>query len=141
MIEVIIKEIIEKCGVSYFFGSQSMFNVKADDVAFPAGVYFAQQSGALNVSHGLIQESANCQIGFFDLTEFDFDSKENDEIVEQCKHHLKTFVAKINEEPRLNGIEGNLPYVVIYSQYDTILTGVIADITISISAGIPECAL
>ena len=70
------------------------------------------------------------QIAFLDKTDFDFDSTENDEVIERMKGIFNEFLREYNKGEYFEPIEGTIPYQVVYDGLDVNVTGIIVTLTL-----------
>lgn len=140
VIEQEVKRIIEGMGIAYSFNDWSRFNVEADMGDFPCGVLVAPASGTLHRNNGVMRNAPSYLLAFLDLTDFDFDTTENNTIVERCLGYAKEFIARVSASEVIS-IEGDVDYRVVYDLLDVNCTGVTIDLTIAEVVGECESAL
>ena len=110
-------------GTAYLFMNWAQTNVALDTIDKPTIVYVLPPSGTLNVKYA-------SQIAFLDKTDFDFDSTENDEVIERMKGLFYTFLREYNKGEYFEPIEGDIPYQVVYDKLDVNVTGIVVTLTL-----------
>lgn len=131
MVEQKIKEVVSEIdGLSYMFNDWSRANVDLDlnTAKFPVCVNVLPVSGQLKWKNNNFRDNPNCLIAFLDLTEFDFESKENENIVDRMKVYAMKFIFTVNESDLFEPIPESIPYSVVYDFLDQNLTGIILSI-------------
>ena len=84
------------------------------------------------------RERASIAMFFVDKTEFDFDSEENEEIIERCKTKANTWIRSLINDSTLT-ISGSLRMARVYNEYDEILTGIAVNVTLEETYGFNAC--
>ena len=132
------KKIVESLGIGYMFDDWSRANLKADSpvIKYPLCVNLLPVSGTFSFKTGIVKDSPNCLFAFLDKTDLDFDSKENNEIVERMKRLALKFIAKLNSSGVFEPIEGDIRYSIVYDKLDVNLTGVTVEITLKTVRGV-----
>ena len=138
-----IREIVLGMGedIEYRFHNWVQLNEEMDRIMKPTIVYVLPPSGDFYID-GLRQEIRDfpeAQIGFLCSTEFDFDSDENDAIIEQMKRLCFKFIHRLNESGYFVPIEGKLPYQLVYDHLDENVTGVIITLKLEEEEGVSLC--
>ena len=137
-----VKAIVERLGpdVAYLFCNWAQANVEIGKIAKPTIIYVLPPSGDFYVSWQEIKDYPEAQIAFVCTTEFDFESDENDVLVEQMKRLCYRFIKALNESGYFETIEGKLPYQVLYDHLDENVTGVVITPTLEEIEGVDICA-
>lgn len=84
------------------------------------------------------REQANIALFFVNKTEFDFDSEENEAIIEEMKKKANTWLRSLFSSSVLE-VVGNVRTTRIYNEYDAILTGIGFNLTIAEKYGFNAC--
>lgn len=126
-------------GLTYIFDNWATANIRLDKLPFPAALNVLPISGSFNVSARRLRDFPNCMIAFLDKTEFDFDSKENDQILERCKNYAMQFILTANESGLFEPIEGDVRYSLVYDKLDVNVTGVVLELQLKEKNGITLC--
>lgn len=136
-----IRSIVEKLGpdVEYRFMNWAQANVEMDKVVGPTIIYILPPSGDFYFSWQEVKDYPEAQIAFVCSTEFDFESDENDALVEKMKRLCIRFVRALNESGYFAQIEGKLPYQVLYDHLDENVTGVVITPKLEEEVGISIC--
>ena len=97
-------------------------------------------SGKLDFSWNRVKDAPNAQIAFVVPTDFDFDSEDNEDLIEQMKRLCIKFVLAVNESGMFELIEGDLPYRVLYDHLNQNVTGIVIEPQLKETDGIWICA-
>lgn len=139
-VELKIRKIAESLeGVNYMFNNWAQANVAIDNVDGPTIIYVLPPSGELDFHYTRVRDYPQCQIAFVASTEFDFDSVENDNIIEQMKRLCIKFINKLNESGMFEMIEGRLTYRVLYDFLDQNVTGIVITPQLKEEEGVIIC--
>ena len=80
-----IKESIEARGLNCIYDSLGMINQKLDYSNYPLAFFTLIKEGGLISVNGVYREVANIAIFFVKPSTFDFESLENEQIIDECK--------------------------------------------------------
>lgn len=140
-VEQKIKHIVESMNedVEYLFMNWAQANVKLDRVTRPSIVYVLPPSGNLSFSWKDVKDSPNSQIGFLCNTDFDFEGRENDGIIEAMKRLCVRFIKQLNDSGLFEPIDGSVLYRVMYDYLDANVTGIIIEPTLKEIEGVSLC--
>lgn len=125
--------------VEYMFANWAQANVSLDKVRKPTIVYVLPPSGNIDISWRQVIDSPNSQIAFVCNTEFDFDGKENDGIVEAMKRLCVRFILALNKSGLFSPLDGSIQYRVLYDYLDVNVTGIVIEPTLIEEKGISIC--
>lgn len=105
-----------------YYHDEPTLNLEADKMDLPCAVVQLITQGVLMFANGQIKESVTAAVFFVDISHFDFDSYENEEIIDQCKRRALQWVNALpmDEWISLSAVERTQR---VYEQYDAILTG------------------
>lgn len=138
-----VRDIVEKMGedVEYRFYNWAKLNVEMDTITKPAIVYILPPSGDFYVDSRRqeIRDFPEAQIAFLCSTEFDFESEENDALIEQMKRLCYKFIRAVNESGYFSQLNGKLPYQVLYDHLDENVTGVVITPVLEEEVGYSIC--
>lgn len=138
-----VRDIVEKMGedVEYRFYNWAKLNVEMDTITKPTIVYVLPPSGDFYVDLYAqeIRDYPEAQIAFLCSTEFDFESEENDALIEQMKRLCYNFIKAVNESGYFSQLEGKLPYQVLYDHLDENVTGVVITPVLEEEVGVSIC--
>lgn len=138
-----VRDIVEKMGedVEYRFYNWAKLNVEMDTITKPAIVYILPPSGDFYVDSRRqeIRDFPEAQIAFLCSTEFDFESEENDALIEQMKRLCYKFIGAVNESGYFSQLNGKLPYQVLYDHLDENVTGVVITPVLEEEVGYSIC--
>lgn len=139
-VESKIAKVVEVMGnLTYIFDNWHTANFKLDKMKLPAVINVLPVSGVLNVTDRKLRDFPNCMLAFVDKTDFDFDGKENDKILERCKNFAMEFVLTANESGLFEPIVGDVRYSVLYDKFDVNVTGVVIELQLMEKQGINLC--
>lgn len=138
-----VRDIVLRMGedIEYRFYNWAQLNVEMDRITKPTIVYVLPPSGDFYID-GLRQEIRDfpeAQIGFLCSTEFDFESDENDAIIERMKRLCYKFIRHLNESGYFTPLEGKLPYQIVYDHLDENVTGVVITPKLEEEEGVSIC--
>lgn len=110
-------------GLTCLYGSLDSINVQMEDQTnFPVAFFVLLNNGNLNERSNNYRERVDVAMFFVQPTEFDFDSIENEALIEQCKQYAFQWLNSLF-------LGGELRYMAtfntsrVYNQMDDILTG------------------
>lgn len=127
-------------GIEYRFMNWAQANVELDHIDKPTIVYVLPPSGTLTFKWNEVKDAPNSQIAFVCTTNFDFDGKENDGIIEAMKRLAIRFVKALNESGLFEVIEGDVLYQVLYDHLDQNVTGIVLTLTLEEVKGVSLCS-
>lgn len=134
-----IKQSVEAAtGVQLFYQSAEQLNRQLDNVQLPCAYLFLLENQSLNVDGGHLRERLNIAVFFVDKTEFDFESFENERIIDTCKQRAYTWLQSLTNDAyiRLLNVIGTQR---VYDVMDVILTGFAVQVTIEEMQGVWPC--
>ncbi len=124
--------------ITYIFHNWTRVNIDIDFKKLPAIVYSLPASGTLDIDKGFIKDYPNAMLSFIDNTDFDFESQENDCIIENMKFLAMRFFKALNDSNMFEPVGGELRYRVLYDKLDANVTGISFEITLRERVGICE---
>ena len=129
--------------VNYVFYNWAQANVALDDILSdikqPTIIYILPPAGKLVAAWNEVKDKPEAQIGFLCSTEFDFDTVENDNIIEAMKRLCARFIKHLNESKYFEQIEGEIRYQVLYDHLDQNVTGIVITPPLEELDGISLC--
>lgn len=131
-----VAETFKDEGISYLFHDWTRVNIAVDQMPLPVIVYSLPASGSLDMKNGFVNDNQNGLISFLSLTEFDFDSKENDCIISRMKQLALRFFSVYNQSGYFETVGGTMPYRVVYDMLDANVTGVMFEVSVKELDGI-----
>lgn len=140
-VEKKVRSIVESKfeGFEYLFADYSQTNEAVDRIHKPTILYLLPPAGRLNIHYSVVRDMPETQIWFLCPTDFDFDGKENDCLIERMKRAAIRFIHEVGESGLFEVIEGNVPYQVGYDLFDDNLTGVCITPILVEKEGLPLC--
>lgn len=110
-------------GLTCLYGSLDSINVQMEDqTTFPVAFFVLLNNGNLNDRSSNYRERVDVAMFFVQPTEFDFESVENEALIEQCKQYAFQWLNSLF-------LGGELRYITtfntsrVYNEMDSILTG------------------
>lgn len=127
-----IKTLAERIeGADYLFANWTQSNVDFDNITQPTIIYVLPASGSMAVKYNAVNDTPTAQIAVLSPTELDFDSAENDDVVEVCKGIFLSLLKEINKGEYFEPVESaTLPYQVVYDKLDVNTTGIIVTLSL-----------
>lgn len=130
-------------GVNYVFYNWAQANVALDtilsDIKQPTIIYVLPPAGKLHTAWNQVKDKPEAQIGFMCSTDFDFDTVENDNIIEAMKRLCARFLKELNKGKYFEPIEGEIRYQVLYDHLDQNVTGILITPPLEELEGISLC--
>lgn len=135
-----IASVVETMGnLTYVFDNWHTANFRLDKESLPAVINVLPVSGVMNVTDRKLRDFPNCMLAFVDKADFDFDGKDNDEILERCKNLAMEFILTANASGLFEPISGDVRYSVLYDKLDVNVTGVVIELQLMEKQGITLC--
>lgn len=135
-----IASVVETMGnLTYVFDNWHTANFRLDRESLPAVINVLPVSGVMNVTDRKLRDFPNCMLAFVDKSDFDFDGKDNDEILERCKNLAIEFILTANASGLFEPISGDVRYSVLYDKLDVNVTGVVIELQLREKQGITLC--
>lgn len=135
-----IASVVETMGnLTYVFDNWHTANFRLDKESLPAVINVLPVSGVMNVTDRRLRDFPNCMLAFVDKADFDFDGKDNDEILERCKNLAMEFILTANASGLFEPISGDVRYSVLYDKLDVNVTGVVIEFQLREKQGITLC--
>ena len=133
-----LKNIIEGAGYQFLYDSNNGLNELFDNVEFPErkSVIYVNLLGGTKLVEGI--ESGNIALFFCRKTDFDFDTLENEKIIQECLYDARNFEILIKRGNVLT-ISGELMIERFYDNFSVNVTGVAVNVNLSETVGLAEC--
>lgn len=111
------------------YESVERLNEIADNIDYPAAFVYLVGNGGLSSEIGTLKERLQIAVFFVDLTEFDFESNDNEQIIEKCKEKAFLWLKSLSTDQywRLVSINSTER---VYDMFDVNLTGYAVNVTI-----------
>ena len=138
-VEEKIKSVVDEMGVKYIFENWATANVVLDSSTFPVVLNVLPVSGKFNIGKTQLRDCPNCMLAFIDKTDFDFNGKDNDTIIERMKTLAKDFIKRMNKSGLFEYVSGDVSYSVVYDKLDVNVTGVVIEMPIKEITGLSMC--
>lgn len=133
-----IKASVEAHDVPFYYGSPEDINVVLDSAEFPCAICLLLQQGSVTDINGQYHERATFLVSFADLTQHDFNSLENEDIIDDCKKRAFEWLTGLRTNDNINLISVNNT-TRDYLAYDAIITGFGVNVTIEETRGYGVC--
>jgi hypothetical protein len=118
-----IKNSVESItGLPCYYDDSGRLNVKLDYLEYPLAFFTLINDGSLNIMNANYREVVDVAIFFIKPTTFDFESIENEAIIEECKGYALKWLNGLRLQGELMP-EFVLNTTRVYNYGDTILTG------------------
>ena len=119
-----IKEIFEaSTGLPLVYGTEEAINRAIGTGTLPCGLLKLIGSGTVTADGGLLVEEPRVSVAVVNLTQFDADSYDNEDIITACKTKLYNFILAV-QSSRDIALEAVTECVRLYEIYDDIVTGI-----------------
>lgn len=133
-----IKSAVEAMGLEFCYDNGGGLDILIDNSDLSDGKCVAYAFLLSNSTMKDGKESANISVFFAKLTEFDFDSMENDTLQDECKVIAAEFVDNVLSGNTLT-ISGDVGLQYFYDEFSVNVTGVAVNATFEETTGINIC--
>lgn len=122
IIEKIKQSVQAATGLRVLYQSAEQLNRICDNTEYPAAFFFLLANGGLDSSGGHLRERLNLAVFFVDKSQFDFNAKENEQIIQACKERAYKWLRSLytSTDLRLLSVNGTER---VYDLFDVQLTG------------------
>ena len=130
-----IKESVETItGLPCYYDDSGRLNMRLDYLQYPLAFFTLINDGRLNITNANYREVVDVAMFFIKPTTFDFESIENEAIIEECKGYALKWINGLRLQGEL------IPQFVlntsrVYNYADTILTGYAVNIRLEETVG------
>lgn len=134
-----IKKSIEAVGVPFVYHNGGEIDeMLMRQEAFPVAFCYLINQGTIEDVNGIFHERLTFAVFFADLTKFDFDSLENEQIIDRCKRRAFQWLSslRLSEDLDLTNVNGTQR---VYDVTASVLTGFAVNVTIEEVAGYGSC--
>lgn len=138
IIEKIKNSIEGAVSIPFYYHAGGELNNILDGAEFPCAYAFLLESGTIADVNGLYHERISLAVFFCDLTEFDFDSFDNERIIDECKQRAFTWLSSLRMSDDLSVVSVTSTSRV-YDQFDAVVTGYGVQVTIEEEEGFGIC--
>lgn len=136
IVEKIIQSIGDAVGVPVYYHDEPTLNVKTSTMSFPCAIFQLLVNGNIVQEAGQMKEQVTAAVFFVDRSEFDFDAKNNERIIGDCKALAFSWLSSLNTSGMLN-VQAVNRTSRVYDRYDDILTGF--GVSVDIMELVGEC--
>lgn len=137
-----LQESVERTtGLNMHYQSLEGLNEILDGVEYPCAYSFLLESAGLVRDNNRYKERISLAVCFTDLTEYDFNSLENEDVLQRCKEYACKFLLGMNNDPYFTLLSVNGSERVYEKRFDVIVTGYAVNVTIEEQIGLSECNL
>lgn len=125
-------------GLQLHYQSAEMLNTLLDSVTYPAAYLYLLRSTQIDTNGAHFRERPQIAVFFVQPTEFDFNSLENERLIDECKQLAYQWLRSLyrSKELRVVSVNGGER---VYDEMDVILTGFAINLTIEELVGDYEC--
>lgn len=134
-----IKTSIEDTGVPFVYHNGGEIDaILMRQKTFPVAFCYLINQGAIEDVNGMFHERLTFAVFFADLTEFDFDSLDNELIINKCKRKALQWLSslRLSGDLNLTNVNGTQR---VYDVTASVLTGFAVNVTIEEVAGYGSC--
>lgn len=131
----IMQSVSSATGLRCLYQSEQAINVMLDNADMPCAFAFLLQSNGMNTASGNYRERVTIAVFFVDLTNYDFNSIENEDIISRCKSAAVDWLAALQTSHFFRLISVNSTQRV-YDRFDAIVTGFAVNVTIEEVEGV-----
>ena len=133
-----IKRIVEDSGFKFYYDSQNSINKILDNVDFSndKSVVYCYLFNNMKLVDGM--ESGNVVLFFCKKTDFDFNSDENESIIDECLIDARQIEVNVKRSNMLT-IDSDILTQRFYDTFAVNVTGIAIDLTLSETYGLSEC--
>lgn len=129
-------------GLPFVYGAQGDINRALDNAPLPCAFAYLIGTSALNDTNGICREVLTLAVFFIDKTDVDFESKENERVIDRMKEKaLKWWTANRVSDGALQMVSQNSALRVYDEIADACVTGYGLNVTIKEVAGVSPCQL
>lgn len=125
-------------GMPFVYGAQGDVNRAMDGATLPCVFAYLLENGQLVDENGILRERLTMVLFFVNKTAFDFESIENESIIDEMKRKAMVWYAanRIPDTLRFVSLNGTMR---IYDELDAIVTGYALNVTFEEMAGVGRC--
>ena len=112
-----------------YYGDDAEVNLTTGSMTFPCAIIRLLSRGKVVRENGQLKERVSAAVFFVNLTEFDCDAEDNEDIIQDCKESAEEWLASLPLDDYIDATETDTERV--YQQYDDIVTGwgILLDVT------------
>lgn len=133
-----IKTVVEAMGLEFLYDSGGNLNYLIDNSDLSDNKCVAYAFLLSNSTMKDRKESANFGVFFAKMTDFDFESLENDTLQEECKTIAAKFIDNVLQGNELT-INGDISLQYFYDEFSVNVTGVAVNATFEETHGLNIC--
>lgn len=139
LIEKLADSVKRHTGLVMHYQSLEELNQAMDYADMPCAYAFLVESAGLTMENGRVKERITIEVCFTDLTEYDFNSWSNEDILDNCKEYACKFLLGMQNDPNFALISVNGSDRVYEKRYDNPMTAFCVNITIEELIGYSNC--
>lgn len=136
IVQKIRKSVTDILQIPCYYHSAEELNTLMDNATYPCAMFFLLTGGTVAQVGKVFRERVTFAMFFVDKTEFDFSSKENEKIIQQCKERAAKWLKSLIGSHTLH-LVGTEATERIYDYFDVQLTGYGVRVTVEELEG--EC--
>ncbi|MBP5315611.1 MAG: hypothetical protein J6Y87_07075 [Muribaculaceae bacterium] len=121
-----------------YYDDDPKLNLRTGTMTFPCALVQLITQGELDQTSGQWREVVSAAVFFVDLSEFDFNADNNEEIIDDCKRRALRWLASIQFDPYIELVRWSRTSRV-YQRFDDILTGFAVMVDLKELEGISDC--
>lgn len=139
IIEKLADSVKKHTGLEMYYQSLEELNSILDRAEMPCAYAFLVESAGVTMENGRVKERVTIEVCFTDLTEFDFNSWGNEDVIDTCKQNACKFLLGMQNDDNFRLVSVNGSDRVYEKRYDNPLTAFCVNITIEELIGLAEC--
>lgn len=125
-------------GFAVYYHDDPTMNIIANTMTLPAAIVQLITQGELDQTSGQWREVVSAAVFFVDLSEFDFNADNNEQIIDACKRRALRWLAGLQLDEDLDLVRWERTSRV-YERFDAILTGFAVMVDLRETEGVTDC--
>lgn len=113
-----------------FYDSGFSANVRIDRKPVPAALFYLLSDWSLDVSTSTVKESAEIEVFFFDVCDFNATGEKKDEIIQDMEILAKDFISAILADSTMKLVSDKVRIQSSYGKFDKFCVGVAVNLRI-----------
>ena len=125
-------------GFGVYYDDDPKLNLRTGTMTFPCALVQLITQGGLDQQSGQWREVVSAAVFFVDLSEFDFNADNNEQIIDACKRRALRWLAGLQLDEDLTLVRWERTSRV-YQRFDDILTGFAVMVDLRENEGVTDC--
>lgn len=140
IVDKIFNSIQSELGASFpvYYHDEATLNLLTGDMDFPCALFQLLTTGNAVQEGGQVKERVSAAVFFVEKSEFDFNARDNEVIIDRCKKRAFRWLLSLSasQDVALYALNRTSR---VYDQYDDILTGFGLFVDLSEMFGVTDC--